>query len=65
MTRIQTLENLNRMKEVDSQHPHHCSDHVIIEQEAPHLKVLGVVVYFFIEKYVCVDYLCLKRGAKF
>ena len=24
-------------------------------------KVLGVVVYLSIEKYVCIDYLCLQR----
>ena len=28
-------------------------------------KVLGVVVYFFIDKYLCVDYLCLQIEAKF
>ena len=28
-------------------------------------KVLGIVVYCFNEKYVCVDYLCLQREAKF
>ena len=28
------------------------------------LKLLGVVVYCFIKKYVCVDYLCLQREAK-
>ena len=28
-------------------------------------KMLGVFVYWFIEKYVCVDYLCLQIEAKF
>ena len=27
-------------------------------------ELLGVVVYLFIEKYVCVDSLCLQIGAK-
>ena len=26
--------------------------------------VLGAVVYFFIDKYMCVDYLCLQRYTK-
>ena len=32
--------------------------------KSPIFKVLGVAVYCFIEKYVCVDYLCFQREAK-
>ena len=34
-------------------------------RESPIFKVLGVVVYCFFDKYVCIDYLSLQRESKF
>ena len=31
------------------------------ERKLPIFNILGVVVYCFLEKYVCIDYLCLQK----
>ena len=33
-------------------------------RKSPIFKVLGVVVYFFLGKYVCIDYLCIEKEKK-
>ena len=34
-------------------------------RKSPIFKILGIVVYFLLEKYVCVDYLCLQEQQNF